>query len=299
MRISTFFYTLKQGVINIFRNKLFSLASIATISACLFLFGLFYAVILNFQNVVRTAEEDVSVTVFFKDGTTQEEMEQIGAQIRARDEVSEAKFISADEAWAEWAPENIGEDYNEIYTENPLEGMDNYEIYMNDVSNQESLVSWLESIPQVDEVRHSEVAATTLTGVNALVAYTSVGIIAILLAVSVFLINNTVMIGISVRKSEIEIMKYIGATDFFVRSPFVIEGILIGLIGSLLPLGLIYVLYKKVIDYVMIEFPSLSGLMQFLPVSEIYRTLLPVCLGLGAGIGFLGSFITVRKHLRV
>ena len=294
MRISTFFYTLKQGVINIFRNKLFSLASIATISACLFLFGLFYAVILNFQNVVRTAEEDVSVTVFFKDGTTQEEMEQIGAQIRARDEVSEAKFISADEAWAEWAPENIGEDYNEIYTENPLEGMDNYEIYMNDVSKQESLVSWLESIPQVERVRYSEVAAT-----NALVAYTSVGIIAILLAVSVFLINNTVMIGISVRKSEIEIMKYIGATDFFVRSPFVIEGILIGLIGSLLPLGLIYVLYKKVIDYVMIEFPSLSGLMQFLPVSEIYRTLLPVCLGLGAGIGFLGSFITVRKHLRV
>lgn len=299
MRISTFFYTLKQGVINIFRNKLFSLASLATISACLFLFGLFYAVILNFQNVVRTAEEGVSVTVFFKDGTPQEEMEQIGAQIRARDEVSEAKFISADEAWAEWAPENIGEDYNEIYTENPLEGMDNYEIYMNDVSKQESLVGWLESIPQVDEVRHSEVAATTLTGVNALVAYTSVGIIAILLAVSVFLINNTVMIGISVRKSEIEIMKYIGATDFFVRSPFVIEGILIGLIGSLLPLGLIYVLYKKVIDYVMIEFPSLSGLMQFLPVSEIYRTLLPVCLGLGAGIGFLGSFITVRKHLRV
>lgn len=299
MRISTFFYTLKQGVINIFRNKLFSLASIATISACLFLFGLFYAVILNFQNVVRTAEEGVSVTVFFKDGTTQEEMEQIGVQIRARDEVSEAKFISADEAWAEWAPENIGEDYNEIYTENPLEGMDNYEIYMNDVSKQESLVTWLESIPQVDRVQHSEVAATTLTGVNALVAYTSVGIIAILLAVSVFLINNTVMIGISVRKSEIEIMKYIGATDFFVRSPFVIEGILIGLIGSLLPLGLIYVLYKKVIDYVMTEFPSLSGLMQFLPVSEIYRTLLPVCLGLGAGIGFLGSFITVRKHLRV
>ena len=154
MRISTFFYTLKQGVINIFRNKLFSLASIATISACLFLFGLFYAVILNFQNVVRTAEEDVSVTVFFKDGTTQEEMEQIGAQIRARDEVSEAKFISADEAWAEWAPENIGEDYNEIYTENPLEGMDNYEIYMNDVSKQESLVGWLESIPQVERVRY-------------------------------------------------------------------------------------------------------------------------------------------------
>lgn len=299
MRISTFFYDVETGRNQHFRNKLFSLASIATIS-CL---SVFVRTFLcgHFKLPERRAHggRDVSVTVFFKDGTTQEEMEQIGAQIRARDEVSEAKFISADEAWAEWAPENIGEDYNEIYTENPLEGMDNYEIYMNDVSKQESLVSWLESIPQVDNVRHSEIAATTLTGVNALVAYTSVGIIAILLAVSVFLINNTVMIGISVRKSEIEIMKYIGATDFFVRSPFVIEGILIGLIGSLLPLGLIYVLYKKFIDYVMIEFPSLTGLMQFLPVSEIYRTLLPVCLGLGAGIGFLGSFITVRKHLRV
>ena len=94
-------------------------------------------------------------------------------------------------------------------------------------------------------------------------------------------------------------MKYIGATDFFVRSPFVIEGILIGLIGSLLPLGLIYVLYKKVIDYVMIEFPSLSGLMQFLPVNEIFTNLIPVCIGIGVGIGFIGSFTTVRKHLSV
>ncbi|MDO4294273.1 MAG: permease-like cell division protein FtsX [Eubacteriales bacterium] len=299
MRISTFFYTLKQGNINIFRNKLFSLASIATISACLFLFGLFYAVIVNFQHVIKTAEQGVSVTVFFKDGTSQEEMEQIGEQIRGRSEVADAVFVSADEAWAQWAPENIGEDYDEIYSENPLAGMDNYEIYMKDVSQQENLVTWLESIPQVDSVEHSEVAATTLTGVNALVAYVSVGIIAILLAVSIFLINNTVMIGISVRKEEIEIMKYIGATDFFVRSPFVVEGILIGLIGSVIPLVVIYLIYVRAIYYVAIQFPSLAGLLSFLPVSEVYRTLVPISLGLGAGIGFLGSFITVRKHLRV
>ena len=299
MRISTFFYTLKQGVINIFRNKLFSLASIATISACLFLFGLFYAVILNFQNVVHTAEEDVSVTVFFKDGTTQEEMEQIGAQIRARDEVSEAKFISADEAWAEWAPENIGEDYNEIYTENPLEGMDNYEIYMNDVSKQESLVSWLKSIPQVDNVRHSEIAATTLTGVNALVAYTSVGIIAILLAVSVFLISNTVSVGIAVRKEEIGIMKYIGATDAFVRAPFLLEGIVLGIIGAAIPLTGLYFGYNAAISYILTKFNVLTGVVDFIPVWQIYQTLLPISLGLGIGIGLIGSFFTTRKHLRV
>lgn len=299
MRISTFFYTLKQGIINIFRNKLFSLASVATISACLFLFGLFFTVILNFQHMIRTAEEGVSVTVFFKEGVTEEEMIAVGDQIRARQEVSEAVFVTADEAWAEWAPENIGEDYEEIYSENPLEGLDNYEIYMKDVAQQETLVTWLESLPQVDSVKRSEMAATTLTGVNMVVAYTSAAIIAILLAVSIFLINNTVMIGISVRKEEIEIMKYIGATDFFVRSPFVIEGILIGLIGSCIPLGVIYLLYMQVMEYVALQFPALSGLMQFLPVSEVYRTLVPVCMGLGAGIGFLGSFATVRKHLRV
>lgn len=299
MRISTFFYTLKQGVINIFRNKWFSLASIATISACLFLFGLFYTVIANFQHIIQNAEQEVAVTVFFNEDVTLEEMEQVGEMIRARDEVSRADFLSADEAWAEWAPENIGEDYEEIYTENPLEGSDNYKVYMNDVSMQEDLVVWLESLPQVREVKRSELVANTLTGVNAIVAYASLGIIVILLAVSIFLISNTVVIGISVRKAEIEIMKYIGATDFFVRSPFVIEGILIGLIGSGIPLGAIYMLYLQVMEYVTVQFPALADLMQFLPVQELFQTLLPISLGLGAGIGFLGSFVTVRKHLRV
>ena len=106
MRISTFFYTLKQGIINIFRNKWFSLASIATISASLFILGLFYAVILNFQNIVHTAEEGVSVTIFFQEGTTEERMQEIGAQIEARDDVTRVEFTSADEAW-EYYKENF------------------------------------------------------------------------------------------------------------------------------------------------------------------------------------------------
>lgn len=299
MRISTLFYTLKQGFRNVFKNKWFSLASIATISACLFLFGLFYTVIVNFQNTIKVAEERVSVTIFFNEGVTLEQMEEIGQRIRERNEVSKADFISADQAWAQWAPENIGEDYEEIYTENPLVGSDKYEIYLKDVSMQPDLVTWLESIPEVREVKRSEIAATTLTGINAIVAYVSMGIIVILLAVSIFLISNTVVIGISVRKEEIEIMKYIGATDFFVRSPFVIEGILIGLIGSCIPLAAIYVIYIKVMEYVAIQYPALTNLLQFLPVGGVFHTLLPISLGLGAGIGFLGSFVTVRKHLRV
>lgn len=298
MRISTFFYTLKQGFVSIFRNKWFSLASIATISACLFLFGLFYAVIMNFQNIVKTAQEGVSVTVFFDEGLEEDKIVDIGDKISKRVEVSEVKFISADEAWDSFKDEYLGE-YSDGFTENPLADSSNYEIYLKDVSMQGALVTYLESMDGIRQVNKSEVTANTLSGVNALVGYVSVGIIAILLAVSVFLISNTVTIGISVRKEEIEIMKYIGATDFFVRSPFVVEGIMIGLVGSMLPLGIIYIIYNNVVGYVMEKFQMLTSLLHFLPIDTIFATLIPVSIAMGVGIGFLGSFITVRKHLRV
>ena len=299
MRISTFFYTLKQGIINIFRNKWFSLASVATISACLFLFGLFYAVIANFQSIVKTAEEGVSVTTFFQPGTTEEQMKEIGDKIEAREEVSKVEFTSADEAWDYYRANWIPEEFSDGFPDNPLENSASYAIYMKGIAEQAALVDYLNTIPEIKTVNQSELAATTLTGVNALVAYVSAGIILILLLVSVFLISNTVTIGISVRKEEISIMKYIGATDFFVRAPFVIEGILIGILGSAFPLGTIYVLYNKVVDYIGTKFSVLSNLLHFLPVNTIFTTLAPVIVIVGVGIGFMGSFITVRKHLRV
>ena len=298
MRISTFFYTIKQGFINIFRNKWFSLASIATISACLFLFGLFYSILMNVQNIVKTAQEGVSVTVFFDEGISDDRIQQIGDEIQKRPEVSKINFISADEAWDSFKEEYLGE-YADGFTENPLENSASYEIYLNDVSMQDSLVTYLESVEGVRQINRSEVTANTLSGINRLVGYVSVGIIVILLAVSVFLISNTVTIGISVRKEEISIMKYIGATDFFVRSPFVIEGMLIGAIGALIPMGIIYSVYNEVIGYIIGKFSNLSKLLAFLPVNEIFAKLLPGSLIMGIGIGFLGSIITVRKHLRV
>ncbi len=298
MRISTFFYTIKQGLINIFRNKWFSLASIATIGACLFLFGVFYAILTNFQYIVKAAQEGVSVTIFFDEGLSQERIEEIGALIDKRPEVSKKEFISADEAWESFKEDYLGE-YADGFTENPLADSANFQIYLSDVSLQPALVTYLEGLEGVRTVNRSEITASTLTGINALIAYISVGIIAILFAVSIFLISNTVTIGISVRKEEITIMKYIGATDFFVRSPFVIEGMLIGVIGALIPIGVIYVLYNKVIEYIMLKFATLSQLLSFVPVEVIFGKLLPISVIMGVGIGFLGSITTVRKHLRV
>ena len=311
MKISTLFYTIKQGFANIFRNKWYSLASIATISACLFLFGLFYCIVSNFQNILKTAEEGVSVTVFFHsdmdnceshvDGQipSEQRLEEIGQEIAKRAEVSEVQFQSADDAWATFGPDYFGEDYAEGFPENPLAGEDTYEIFLSDVSMQDALVTWLQSIPEVRKVNYSEMTANTLSGLNLPIAYVSMGIIVILLAVSIFLISNTVAIGISVRSAEINIMKYIGATDFLVRAPFVLEGMLIGLIGAAVPLGLIYSLYNYALNYVINRFMVLSGFLNFLSVDEIFHFLIPVSLGVGVGIGFLGSIATVRKHLHV
>ena len=299
MKISTLFYTLRQGVRNIFRNKLFSMASIATIAACLFLFGILYSVVMNFQHIVKNAQEGVSVTVFFNEGTSQERIDAIGEQIKARVEVSNIKYTTADEAWA-WFQEKYFEGkHTEGFPTNPLEGYENYEVFLNDVSMQDALVTWLQSLPDVRLVKYSSLTANALTGVNLIVEYASVGIIVILMGVSIFLISNTVTIGISVRQEEISIMKYIGATDFFTRAPFVIEGMLIGAIGSGIPLLLIYFIYNDVVTSAMSKFQALSSILNFLTVQEVFHVLVPVSLGIGIGIGFLGSFTTVRKHLRV
>ena len=298
MKINSFFYSIKQGIINIFRNKLFSLASIATIGACLFLFGIFFCVILNLANIVKSAEESVSITVFFDEGISDERIEEIGIIIDERPEVARREFISSDEAWESFKEEYLGE-YADGFTENPLADSASYEIYLSDVAKQASLVSYLEGLEGIRTVNRSEVTATTLTGMNKLVAYVSVGIIFILLAVSIFLISNTVTIGIHVRKEEIVIMKYIGATDLFIRAPFVIEGILIGAVGAIVPDLTIYFLYNEVIAYVEREFVTLNSLLKFLSVNEVYRYFLPVSIIMGIGIGFVGSAVTVRKHLKV
>ena len=317
MRISTFGYVGKQGVKNIWRNKMFSLASIATMSACIFLFGLFFSILVNFQYIIKSAEEGVAITVFFNDDATEEQKKEIGEQLESRDDVSEVKYVSSDDAWAEFQKEYFGDNpelAEGFKDDNPLAGSDNYEVYMKTVkgdnkdliakskslsATQQDLVIFAQSLDGVRQVNKSDVVANTLSSVNMLVAYVSIAIIAILLGVSIFLISNTVTTGITVRKEEIAIMKYIGAKDFVVRSPFVIEGLIIGLFGAVIPLALLYFLYDKAVVYIMEKFSILKNIITFLPVGNVYIYLLPIGLAMGIGIGFLGSYFTVRKHLRV
>lgn len=302
VRINTLFYSFKQGIKNIWRNKMFSLASIATMAACIFMFGLFYILVSNFTSMVKDAEEGVAVTVFFDEGISDEQIQQIGDQIKSRAEVAKCDYLSADEAWENFKKvyfeghEDLAEGFAQ---DNPLANSASYQIYLNDVSMQESLVTYLQSLDGVREVNQSEAVANTLTDFNKLIGYVSAGIILILLGVAVFLISNTVTVGISVRREEIAIMKLIGATDFLVRAPFIVEGIVIGLVGAAIPLALLYFMYDRIIIYISQKFSFIGSMMSFISTKTVFHTLIPVALLLGVGIGFFGSMITIRKHLKV
>ena len=301
MRFSRFMYCVRQGFKNIYRNRLFSLASIGTITCCLFLFGVFFSVLYNFQTIIRSAETSVGVTVFFNDDVTEDQILNIKSVVELREEVESVDYVSDEQAWEEFKPVWLGDNEDALENledENPLEGMNSLTIYLKDTSKQDELVTYLESLPEVRVVNASDTLAESFTNFSRLIGYASMTIIVILVAVAVFLISNTVTIGITARKEEIAIMKYIGAKDGFVREPFVIEGLIIGIVGAIIPLILLYFMYNKAVEYIMTRFSLLNNIIDFIPVMDVYRTLLPVGLALGAGIGFLGSFITIRKHLR-
>ena len=301
--IGRMFYAIRQGFKNIGRNRLFSLASVGTITACLFIFGIFYCIVVNFQYMVHAAESNVGVSVFFDETVTEDKMLEVQRLIDAREEVSSTTYISADEAW-----ENFKQDYFPDGDEGILAGLDqdnplvdcaSVQVYLADTSRQAELISYIEGLEGVSEVNASDIIADSFTNFSRLIGYVSLGIILILVFVAIFLISNTVMIGITVRKEEIAIMKYIGATDLFVRGPFIVEGMTIGLIGSVIPVAILRVLYPMVVDFVLEHFSILNRILTFMNVNDVFNILIPISLAIGLGIGFIGSYMTLRKHVRV
>lgn len=302
MRISTIAYELKQGFKNIARNWMFSLASIVTMAACIFIFGIFYSIVTNVNHIIKGVEEDVPITVLFDENVGDAVIQDVGRRIEGRPEVLEVKYVSAEEAWEGFRDQYFGDSKvaaEGFQDDNPLANSANYEVYVKEIEQQEDLVAYIEGLEGVREVRQSESAARTLGSFNRLVGTISIAIIAILLVVAIFLISNTISTGITIRREEIGIMKLIGATDLFVRTPFLLEGIILGLIGAAIPLAGLYVMYNQVIIHILERFKVLDGILQFVPVWQVFKVLLPVGLALGMGIGFFGSLFTTRDRKSV
>ena len=267
--MSTFWYCLKQGIANICRNILFSLASIATISACIFLFCLFFSLAANVIHGARTAQETVGISVFFDEGMTEDEILAAGEEIKGWKEVRQAEYTSAEEAWDTFKAQYFegAEDLAEGFeNDNPLANSASFEIFLNDISDQESVADRLEAMDGVRRVRYS---------------------------------SNTISVAAAFRRRENEIMRYIGATNFMIRAPFLVEGLLLGLLGALVPLGGIWVLYEKGMLYLEENYSMITDLVEPLALGTIFPYMTGGALMLGVGIGLLVSFVTIQRHLRV
>lgn len=302
MRISTFWYCLKQGVKNICRNIWFSLASVATISACIFLFCLFFSMIANIQYMVKNVESTVGITVLFDEELGEAEILAIGEEIVRRSEVKEMTYTSAEEAWETFKTEYFAgnEELAEGFSEdNPLAGSASYSIFLKDITDQETIIGYLQGIDGVRQVNYSNTAVAGFTSLNKVIGGLSLVIIGVLFAVSIFLINNTISVAAAFRKSESQIMRLIGATNFMIRAPFIVEGVLIGMIGAAIPLTGMYVLYTRAVTYMVDRFRIFANVIDFIPIEEIYPAMILVAMALGVGIGFFGSFFTIRKYLKV
>ena len=302
MKIRSLGYCIRQGFKNIYRNRLFSLASIATMAACIFLFGIFYCVVQNVTYMVKEAEKNTCVTVFFDVGTTNERIQSIGKTIQQIENVIYIEYTSAEEAWEKYKVKYFGDRMDlaaGFEEDNPLADSSSYTIYLNSADALNRVVATIENINGVRTVKRSEITANSLTDVSGLVSMVSVTIITVLFLVAWFLISNTISVGVAIRKEEISIMKLLGAKNGFVRAPFIVEGIVIGLIGALIPMVIIFYLYENVVYYIVNRFTFLTNILVFLSVKDIFNTLIPVAAILGVGIGFFASCTTLRKHLKV
>ena len=303
IKINTLRYSFKQGFINIRRNLLFSLASLGTIIACLFMLGVFYSVVLNMRHEVKMIEDSLTVTVFFEKGIDEQRIMAIGDEIKSIANVDTINYVSSDVAWKSYVDDVYNGDMHYVQNifgeDNPLEDAASYEITLKDISRQEETVTTIKAIPNVRKVNSSDGTAQSLNSISRLVGYASLGLILILLLVSMFLISNTITIGISVRKDEIAIMKLIGAKDSFVRTPFLVEGVMIGLIGSIIPMILLFFMYDAVVDYLTAHYNVVANLIHFVSTAQVIKGVTPISLLLGIGIGFVASFVTTHKHLHV
>lgn len=302
MRINTIGYCVKQGTVNLFKNRLMTLASVGTISACLLVIGVFYIIVSNVEYMIDTMQNNVGVAVFFEEGLTEEEILNIQSGLKANPAVYRVEYISAKAAWDTFK-EKYFEGKEELLAgfeaENPLEDSASLQIYLADISKQSMLVSEIVATPGVRYVRQDQEVTDIIQSFSDLVKYVSVVLIAILIIVSVFLISNTVRLAIELRKTEINIMKYIGATDTFIRGPFIIEGAAIGLWGAVLPMVFIYYFYESAVNRISEKFLLLNDFLVFMEVPVLFSRLLPLSVGIGIGIGVIGSMLTIHRHLKV
>ena len=303
MKASSFRYLLKEGFRGFWVNRLMSLASIGVLIACMLLIGAAVLVSININSIVGYVEDQNEMVVFVQDDVPESDVDGIEEQLNQTDNLTDVIFVSKEEALAQTL-ESVGEQdefFEDLKDQNPMPF--SFRVKVDDLSKLAETQQAIEQIDGVDYARAPTEIAGTLTTIKHIVYVAGIVIVGILLVVSMIIISNTIKITVFNRRKEINIMKYVGATDGFIKMPFLVEGILLGLISAILSFFLLWGGYNLLIYYVD-QAPVSSqwiqeAFMNVVPFTAVARQL---ALGFGVGgilLGALGSLVFVRKYLKV
>ena len=297
MKPRTIRYYFREGFRSLIANRLMSIASIFAVSSSLFIVTVFYVIGANVEFFIHQLEGTIGIVAIIEDDTTPADHERIANQIIGIHHVENARFVSRSEAlenMREWFGDDAGL-LDGLEYDNPLR--DSFEIDLVDIAFQEDVARVVENFDGVYRVRRDSDIQGALTTMNNVVQIIIAGLLIVLGIISITIIINTIRITVNSRQTEINIMKYVGATDWFIRWPFIIEGILIGLIGGAVPATLAWVGYGYLYSLVA-TIPELQFL-QLLPHDHMLAYVFPFNLIVGTVIGFIGSGVSVRRHLKV
>ena len=299
MKFRSIKYFFSEAFGGVIRNRLMSIASIGTVAACIFMIAISYCALTNVNYMLAQIEESIGIAVFLEDDVNSDKVLGINDALVAIDHVENVSYISPEEALDDlkesWDAEEILSGFDE--SNNPLSS--SFEVSLDDISYQEEVVDKIEQIDGVRNIRSSETETQFLVKITNFLSIFGSALIIVLAAISVVIITNTIKLSVFTRRTEISIMKYVGATDWFIRWPFVIEGIIIGIVGAAIPIIIAWPLYNKLVDVIYAQIPMVQNLVSFKFGIDIFSVLLPFALLFGALLGVIGSTISLRKHLNV
>ena len=305
MKIRSIRVCLKQGMQGIWRNRLMVLASVCTVSACLFILGIVYCLVANVRQFADDLDDSLGIIAFLSQNVSEESVPALVQQIEGMDGVKEVKYVSAQEAWENFKSsmgfeEQLGEDtISRLDRDNPLNNSASLQIYLYEAADQNNFVAQLQTMPQIRRIRYAAETAEILSNLSSMITWGGLALILLLIFIAVLLISNTIKLSVFVRRTEIGIMKYIGAKDSFVKIPFIVEGMIIGVLGAVLPAALIYFSYGYMIQIVMQQFNTFTQLINFISVNTVILQLIPIFFAVGIVVGVVGSMLSLRKYLKV
>ncbi|MCD8035769.1 MAG: permease-like cell division protein FtsX [Clostridiales bacterium] len=299
MKFRSIKYFFSEAFGGVVRNRLMSVASIGTVAACIFIITICYCALTNVDYMLEQVEESIGIAVFLDEGLNSDKILEINDALVSLEHVESVSYISPDDALNDLKESLDAEELLAGFdeTNNPLSS--SFEVNLDDIAYQSETVDQIKLIDGVRNIRSSESETQILVKISNFVGIFGVVLILVLAAISVVIITNTIKLSVFTRRTEISIMKYVGATDWFIRWPFVIEGIIIGIVGAAIPMIVAWPLYNKLVDVIYEQIPMITSIVSFKFGIDIFSVLLPGSLLFGALLGVLGSTISLRKHLDV